>query len=98
MTSHTSRYIGVEVPGIAPCDGWALKAYPEDDGDSFTTTGYVAVRDDVVVLLRHSRFEFTPTQARFDYLVLNDFPRAPGGGPWTNAKIDRAIVGLKAVA
>lgn len=98
MASPITPSIGSKVPGIAPCDGWLLLSYPEEDGDGFTTTGYVASRDDAVCVLCVCRFSFAPTQERFDWLVRNDFPPSPNGGPWTSAKIDWAINGLKAVA
>lgn len=98
MSLQNKPEVGAVLPGMKPCDGWVLRVYPEDDSDGFTTTGYVAVRDDEVCLLGHCRFDFTPTQERFDWLVREGFPRAPGGGPWTNAKLDWAITRLKAVA
>jgi hypothetical protein len=98
MTLQIKAYIGSALPGISPCDGWVLSAYPEDDGDGFTSIGYVAHRDDESCLLGACRFDFDPTQERFDYLVKAGFPPAPGGGPWTNTKIDGAILSLRVVA
>jgi hypothetical protein len=98
MTLQFKSFIGSALPGIAPCEGWVLRAYPDDDGDGFTTIAYVADRDDESCLLGTCRFDFDPTQERFDYLVKAGFPSAPGGGPWTNEKIDGAIAGLRVVS
>lgn len=90
------RFNGVPVEGITPVGGWALFSYEEDDGDGFTTLGYIARGADLDVMLGLSRFRFTPTQARFAWLVRNSFPRAmvrPGGAcsPLDNNDIDAAI-------
>lgn len=98
MSLQSKPSIGAPVAGIRPCQGWVLLAYAEDDTSGFSTTGYVASRADEVCLLGQSRFDFDPTQERFDFLVRSGFPSAPGGGPWTNAKIDGAIAGLRLVA
>ena len=83
------------VPGIAPVDGYTLCAMPEDDGDGFTAQVYFARKHGpdypVDFHLDISRFSFTPTQARFVWLVRNGFSRRPGIGPWDDRDIDREI-------
>lgn len=88
---------GVPVDGIEPVDGWALYVYDERDLDGFGTDAYFArgpLRD---VFLPVSRFHFTPTQARFAWLVNADFPptiERPGGifTPWCDSDIDAHLL------
>lgn len=67
--------------------GWVLHTYPEDDGDGFSTPAYIARGAERDVMLGVSRFRFTPTQDRFDWLVQAGFPRCPKGS-WTDMEID----------
>ncbi len=85
------RFNGRVVGPIHPCDGWTLMLTEEWDNDGFVTDLYYARSDAEDRLIEHSRFDFTPTQARFDWIVRNGFPRCPGGGPWTDTLIDAAV-------
>lgn len=79
------------VADIAPVDGWLLASFDEGDSDGFITPGYVALNCASEVRLDHCRFDFYPTQERFEYLVRHGFPRLGGIGPTTNHHIDAAI-------
>lgn len=72
-------------------NGWNCVETPEGDGDGFTTPHWHAERDGERRIIQHSRFHFTMTAERFAWLVDNDFPQAPGVGPWTNMEIDTEI-------
>lgn len=79
------------VEGIAPVDGWTLWSWPEHGHAAFH-----AVQGECRVALGVSRFRFTPTQARFEWLVRSNFPlmieRDAGCvGPLTDSHIDGAI-------
>jgi hypothetical protein len=63
----------------------------EVDDDGFRTTLYIARGHDRDVVLDHSRFSFTPTQARFEWFVRNGFPCREGIGPWDNHDLDLKI-------
>ena len=78
------------VEGVEPVDGWFLLATEERDGDGFTHPEYFAFKDRSYRCLPVSRFDFTPNQARFAWIVERDFT---GGlfGPLTDAAIDCAI-------
>lgn len=82
-----------EVAGIAPVDGYSLFTYDELDGDGFVTPAYFARGPWRDVKLAVSRFQFTPTQGRFEFLVRNGFPQFPGMGNWSDAEIDEALLG-----
>lgn len=88
---------GAPVEGIAPVDGWALHTWTERDGDGFHYSEFAAVRGDEVRHLNVSRFRFSPSQARFEWLVRNGFPRGPGVGAWDNADIEMRMA-IPAVA
>lgn len=81
--------------------GWLLEESDYEDGDGFHTPDYTAVRGGERRGLNVSRFFFTPTPARFAFLVDTGFPahppRAPGRpyGPWNNEDLDRAIAAAK---
>jgi hypothetical protein len=82
---------------IAPVDGWALYVGDYDDGDGFHSPYFVAVRGTEQRLLRVSRFFFTPTQMRFDWIVRHGFPHGTIGargamGPLGNAEIDEGLI------
>ncbi|KPL67439.1 hypothetical protein SZ64_04565 [Erythrobacter sp. SG61-1L] len=84
------------VPGIDPVDGWVLVEDEEQDGDGFWRPVYDAVRGDERQRLGVSRWRFTPTQARFAWMVRSGFPmmfRAPSGclAPFHDEVIDAAI-------
>lgn len=84
------------VSRIGPHKGWVLCWYDEGDSDGFRTPGYYALcPHGGVQTIQHSRFLFTPTQERFNWLVDNGFPspREINGskGPWTDAEIDALI-------
>lgn len=86
------------VVGIEPVDGFLLIESEERDGDGFSYPVYQAVKDGETHQLHVSRFHFTPTQTRFDWLVRWGFPRAhlvglSRGGPLTDTMIDNAIAG-----
>jgi len=86
------------VPGIEPRDGWALFTFDYEDGDGFTSPAYVARHaDGRRQLLNVSRFVFTPTQKRWDWLVGHGFPAGAivpstgARGPLDDIIIDNAI-------
>lgn len=84
------------VPGIDPVDGWALRIVEQEDGDGFWYSEYIARSAESDRFLHVSRFDFTPTQARFAWLVENGFPQRPKSemgtlGPWTDEGIDAAM-------
>lgn len=86
------------VAGIEPVDGYLLIESEEQDGDGFWHPVYLAVKGEETHQLHVSRFNFTPTQERFDWLVRWGFPRAylvglSRGGPLTDTIIDNAIAG-----
>lgn len=85
-----ARFDGCRVGAIAPCDGWSLMWTEEEDGDGFVTDLYYARSDTGDRLINHCRFDFTPTQARFNWLARNGFPSRLGGS-WTDAMIDAAM-------
>lgn len=85
-----NRYCAAPVEDVAECDGWVLCSMPEDDSDGFTTTNYIARGPEVDRLLGISRFQFSPTQERFDWLVRSGFPRCAKGS-WTDAEIDAEL-------
>jgi hypothetical protein len=89
FNGRPARFDGALVPGFEPCEGWSLMWTEEEDGDFFLTDLYFARSDTEDRLIHHCRFDFTPTQARFDWLVRNGFPSTRGS--WTDAKIDAAI-------
>jgi hypothetical protein len=86
---HLLKFIGeTPVADIAPIGGWQLYRFDEFDGDGFKTAGYTAQRGDEEVRLNVSRFRFTPSQARFAWLVENGFPHSPNFGPWDDTDIE----------
>lgn len=87
-----------EVDGVSPVDGWRLFTFDEPDGDGFSTPAYFARGPWRDVMLPVSRFSFTPTQGRFEFLVRNGFPFFPERGNWTDDVIDNALMGGVAVA
>lgn len=87
------------VEGVEPCQGWTLFEGDYEDGDGFHTPFYVARDADRDVLLNTSRFDFHPTQARFDYIVGFGFPEGVTylngtRGPLCDHSIDGAIAAL----
>lgn len=86
----TPRYAASIVTEIKPVDGCCLCEIREDDGDGFSTIGYIARAEDEDFSLNVSRFFFTPTQERFAFLVRNRGLSGPFGS-WTNAAIDAAL-------
>lgn len=83
------------VPGIEPVDGWVLLVRDFQDGEGFWRPDYIAVRGLWERDLYTSRFNFTPTQERFAFLIANPqraFVGVTGvGGSWTDDAIDSAI-------
>lgn len=84
--------------GIEPVDGWYLHEYEDEDSDGFTTSGYFASNGERDVFFDHCRFNFSPTQERFEYLVRRGFPRLGGIGPTQNKHIDEAIRNERALS
>ena len=78
-------------PNVEPYRGFTLLELDERDGDGFYTREFAARGPDGDVPLNVSRFFFTPSNARFAWLVDNGFPPSPGIGPWCDAQIDAAI-------
>lgn len=79
------------VDHVDPVDGWSLHSYPYMDGEGFWRDEYAARRGDAEVPLDVSRFRFTPSQARFAWLVRNGFPPRPAFGPWDDTDIEARI-------
>lgn len=85
-------YTAAPVDGVAPVDGWTLCRFDDLDSDGFWTTEYVARSDATDVHLDVCRFRFTPSQARFDWLVRHDFPARPNPfGGWDDGDIEGRI-------
>lgn len=96
QTEHTlsARHAFTRVPGIAQVDGWTL--HSDATPGVIGPVEHYAVRDDEFVDLGVSRWDFDPTQERWDWLVRNDFParlrRASGvSTPICNSDIDAAL-------
>lgn len=83
---------------IEPVNGWSLMEAVNYDGDGFSYPDYYAVRGAEARLLDTSRFRFTPSQARFAWLVENGFPPRPTLGPWDDTDIEMrmAVPGIAA--
>lgn len=79
------------VVGIAPVDGWELRCWESEDGDGFFVNEYVARSATRDIHLDVSRFNFTPSQGRFAWLVRNGFPPRPEFGPWDDTDIEARI-------
>jgi hypothetical protein len=87
-----TRYTGGWPSIVEPYQGWTLHEFDEEDGEGFTTTAYFARGPKVDVGLNLSRFNFEPTDARFCWLVDNNFGQGfSRGGPLTNDDIDARI-------
>lgn len=74
---NLSLYPGeADVPDMLPYRGWRLRTF-RDTFDKAPgardVSGYLARSDEEVRLLNLSRFNFTPTQARFEFLARHDF-------------------------
>lgn len=76
---------------IEPYEGWSMWELVSRDGDGFFYSEYIARCIEGDVVLDVSRFNFTPTQERFDWLVRNEFPARRGTGPWDDADVDWGI-------
>lgn len=85
------------VDGIASIDGWTLWSAPVLDSDGFEAPFFFARSAERDVSIHASRFCFTPTTGRFEWLVRNGFP-APKGGPWHDFEIDEALCGGRIAA
>lgn len=90
------------VHGIDPVDGWHLLVL-RDSESHWDPSEYAAARPDQVVLLGVSRWRFTPSQARFEWLVRNGFPsmaKRLGGcaTPLDDEDIDAALAGERLAA
>jgi hypothetical protein len=76
------RFLSAPVPGIDPVDGWAMRAFGDGGPGCGSWDEYIARGADRDVMLRVSRWSFTPTQERFAWLVRAGFPNGvqrPGG-------------------
>jgi hypothetical protein len=98
-----TRFPGEVVPGLAPCVGFSLWSFDEQDSDGFWFVSYFARSQERDVLLNVCRFGFEPTQERFDWLARNGFPTgltAPDGAavPWDSAAIDARLADVRAAA
>lgn len=94
---ETANIPGAPVPFIAPVDGWVLHTWTERDNCGFRYPEYAAVRGGEVRHLNVSRFCFSPSQNRFEWLVRNGFPASPGTGPWDDTDIEMRMA-IPAVA
>lgn len=81
------------VPGVASIDGWTLWSAMVPDSDGFEEPMFFARSAERDVTLRVSRFAFTPTTGRFEFLVRNGFPSPANCGPWHDDEIDEALLG-----
>lgn len=77
-------------PVVFTHGAWECREGDYEDGDGFTTTEWTAHNRETGErrLMQLSRFHFTMTEARWRWLVENDFPRPPGKGPWSGSEID----------
>ena len=82
---------------IEPVAGWSLMEATNYDSDGFSYPDYYAVRGEEARMLDVSRFRFTPSQARFAWLVENGFPPRPTLGPWDDTDIEMRL-SVEAVA
>ena len=98
--SRPIPWLADPVPGIEPVQGWTIHQH----GDSFGLTApaeYIAARGAEYRFLGVSRWNFTPTQPRWRWLVENGFPgqiARPGGAssPIDNDDIDAALAQVPA--
>ena len=92
-------WAGADVEWIAPHRSFHLIEWSEDDSNGFSAPAWAARGPDCDVLLLVSRFHFTPTQARFEWLIDNVVlgGRRSGSGPWTDKRIDAEIASEGAV-
>ncbi len=86
------------VEGIEPHLGYILLETSEDDSDGFSFPVWFAWDGEDCHLLHVSRFKFTPTQDRFNWMVEWGFPTTHivGGGyrgQFTNDLLDALIRG-----
>ena len=95
MSRAGATSISATVAGIEPVDGWVLWSTSDQDGDDFWYEDYFARSATRDRYLHVSRFDFTPTQERFAFLVRNGFPSvvvgSGGCAPWCNETLDAAI-------
>lgn len=95
MSAGGATPISATVVGIEPVDGWVLWATSDQDGEGFWSEDYFARSATRDRYLHVSRFDFTPTQERFAFLVRNGFPSfvvgSGGRAPWCNETLDAAI-------
>ena len=88
----TTRYQAYEIDWIATVAGWSLLVMDDEDGDGFTAPTYIARSAEEDVVLDVSRFNFKPTQDRFEWFVRHGFPRRPTPkGGWFSSEVDTAI-------
>lgn len=88
------RFLATEkIDWIDPVDGWQLYSFVGYDSDGFHRPEYAARRGADEVPLDVSRFRFTPSNARFAWLVRNGFPPRPAFGPWDDTDIEARIAG-----
>lgn len=93
----STRLHGSVVRGLAPCRGYSLWTFDEVDGDGVVTPAFFARSVAHDVLLQVGRFDFDPTQERFNWLVESGFPAARWSEatgvlcPWNSIAIDLAI-------
>jgi hypothetical protein len=89
-----SPYSAELITTIDPVDGWRLFKVEAEDSDGFWYPDWFAARDQQEVLLDVSRFRWSPSQARFAWLVENGFPPRPALGPWDDTDIEARIAGM----
>ena len=92
-TEHTSpqRYQATPLEHIAPVQGWQLCELDGRYHRGRWIVDYIARSADRDVVLNVSRFRFTPSQARFAWLVENGFPASPNIGPWDDTDIEMRL-------
>lgn len=81
------------VLGIDRVDGWRLWSHAEWDGDDFAYLEYFARHAELGDrALQVSRFRWSPSQARFAWIVRNDFPPRPNAfGAWDDCDVEEAM-------
>lgn len=101
--AHPACWCDEPVAGVAPCDGWTLWTHTEYEPDD-RPVNYCAHRGSECRIVHVAR-NFTPTDARFAFMVKMDFPRCPPKphgnlkfirGAWFDDEIDAGIAAANA--
>lgn len=100
ISELTPRCFDAEpVPNIEAVDGWSLLTFDEIDRNSFPMPAFIARRGAREIWLDVSPTRFTPSQARFAWLVRHGFPLRPHPmGGWDDTDLELRLAGLSAAA